>query len=103
MNFITITTCPVRRRDQLWVSDATGVLTRQGWLYLVAVLDVFTRRVIGWGMSPILMPHWSFAALRMALSYADPLTPSSSTPTGVASLPALLIASSSPNMVSSLP
>ena len=33
----------VRRRDQVWASDATGVLTSEGWLYLVAVLDLFSR------------------------------------------------------------
>ena len=44
----------VRRSNQVWVSDATAVLTGQGWLYLVAVLDVFTRRVVGWAMSQIL-------------------------------------------------
>jgi len=32
----------VRRSNQVWVSDATAVLTGQGWLYLVSVLDVFT-------------------------------------------------------------
>ncbi len=37
----------VGRSNQVWVSDATAVLTGQGWLYLVAVLDVFTRRVVG--------------------------------------------------------
>src|SRR5438128_8621692 len=41
----------VRHSNQVWVSDATAVLTGQGWLYLVAVLDVFTRRVGGWAMS----------------------------------------------------
>ena len=40
----------VQRPDQVWTTDATCVLTGQGWLYLVAVLDVFTRRVIGWAM-----------------------------------------------------
>ena len=44
----------VRRPNQVWVTDATCVLTAQGWLYLVAVLDVFTRRVVGWAMSQIL-------------------------------------------------
>ena len=42
----------VQRPNQLWVTDATGVLTGRGWLYLIAVLDVFTRRVIGWPMEP---------------------------------------------------
>ena len=62
----------VRRPDQLWVSDATGVLTAQGWLYLVAVLDVFSRRVIGWAMSPILDAPLVSAALCMALAQRRP-------------------------------
>jgi putative transposase len=62
----------VRRPDQLWVSDATGVLTGQGWLYLVAVLDVFSRRVIGWAMSSILDAPLVSTALRMALAQRRP-------------------------------
>jgi len=42
------------RPDQLWVTDATCVLTGEGWLYLVAVLDACTRRVLGWSMGAIL-------------------------------------------------
>jgi putative transposase len=34
----------VRRRDQVWATDATCVLTGQGWLYVVALLDLYTRR-----------------------------------------------------------
>jgi len=50
---------PVRKRkvyrpNQVWTTDATCILTAQGWLYLVAVLDVFSRRVIGWAMSQLL-------------------------------------------------
>jgi transposase InsO family protein len=50
------------------MTDATCVLTGQGWLYLVAVLDVFSRRVIGWAMSQLLDAPLVIAALRMALS-----------------------------------
>jgi putative transposase len=57
----------VQRPDQVWATDATCVLTGQGWLYLVAVLDVFTRRVIGWAMSQILDARLVIAALHMAL------------------------------------
>lgn len=57
----------VHRPDQVWVTDATCVLTGQGWLYLVAVLDIFTRRVIGWAMHQILDAGLVIAALRMAL------------------------------------
>ncbi len=47
-------------------------LTRQGWPYLVAVLDVFSRRVVGWAMSPILDAPLASAALCMALSQRRP-------------------------------
>jgi putative transposase len=57
----------VKRLNQVWTTDATCVLTGQGWLYLVAVLDVFTRRVIGWAMHQILDTQLVIAALRMAL------------------------------------
>jgi putative transposase len=60
------------RPDQLWVTDATCVLTGEGWLYVVAVLDAFTRRVLGWSMGSILDALMTIAALRMALSRRRP-------------------------------
>ncbi|HMC58323.1 MAG TPA: IS3 family transposase [Candidatus Solibacter sp.] len=63
----------VQRRDQVWVSDATGILTAQGWLYLVAVLDLFSRRILGWAMSPTLDAPLVSAALRMALRQRRPV------------------------------
>jgi transposase InsO family protein len=62
----------IQRSNQVWVSDATGILTAQGWLYLVAVLDVFTRRVVGWAMSTSLDAPLVIAALRMALMQRQP-------------------------------
>jgi len=62
----------VQRADQVWVTDATCILTGQGWLYLVAVLDVYTRRVIGWAMHQILDARLVIAALRMALLQRRP-------------------------------
>src|SRR5213596_1261578 len=58
----------VRRPNQVWVTDITCVLTAQGWLYLVAVLDIFSRRVIGWAMSQLLDTALTSAALRMAIN-----------------------------------
>jgi len=58
----------VRRPNQVWATDATCVLTARGWLYLVAVLDVFSRRVIGWAMSQLLDASLVITALRMALN-----------------------------------
>jgi len=58
--------------DQVWVTDATGVLTAQGWLYIVAVLDVYTRRVLGWAMHERLEATVPIAALQMAISRRRP-------------------------------
>ena len=57
-----------RRPNQVWATDATCVLTGQGRLYLVAVLNVFSQRVLGWAMSQILDAPLVIAALRMALN-----------------------------------
>jgi putative transposase len=65
----------VQRPDQVWTTDATCVLTGQGWLYLVAVLDVFTRRVIGWAMHQLLDAQLVITALRMALAQRCPHQP----------------------------
>ena len=62
----------VQRPNQVWATDATGILTGQGWLYLVAVLDLCSRRVVGWAMSPILDAPLTIAALRMALRQRRP-------------------------------
>jgi transposase InsO family protein len=48
------------------------VLTGEGWLYLVAVLDVCTRRVLGWAMGSILDAAMTIAALQMALHRRRP-------------------------------
>jgi putative transposase len=56
-----------QRPDQAWVTDATCVLTNQGWLYLVAVLDIYTRRVLGWAMHERLEAKVMIAALEMAV------------------------------------
>lgn len=61
-----------RRPDQVWVTDATCVLTGQGWLYVVAILDIHTRRVIGWAMHESLDARLCLAALRMALTQRRP-------------------------------
>ena len=41
----------VNRHDKAWVSDTTFIATREGWLYLAVILDLFSRQVIGWVMS----------------------------------------------------
>jgi len=41
----------VDQHDKAWVSDTTFIGTREGWLYLAVILDLFSRQVIGWSMS----------------------------------------------------
>jgi transposase InsO family protein len=41
----------VYSQDKAWVSDTTFIATREGWLYLAVILDLFSRQVIGWAMS----------------------------------------------------
>jgi transposase InsO family protein len=36
--------------DTVWVSDITLIWTREGWVYLAAILDVFNRKIVGWSM-----------------------------------------------------
>lgn len=59
-------------KDQVWVADITYVPTRQGWLYLATVLDVHSRRIVGWAMSH--RPDQALAsdALAMALTHRNP-------------------------------
>ena len=38
------------RPDQVWLADITYIPTSQGWLYLAVILDLFTRKVVGWAM-----------------------------------------------------
>jgi len=53
--------------NQKWVSDFTYIATEEGWLYLAIVLDLFSRKVVGWAMSPTMDTALVVTALRMAL------------------------------------
>ena len=58
--------------DRLWVADVTYVRTDQGWLYLAAVVDCFSRRVVGWSMADHLRTELVADALEMAISRRRP-------------------------------
>lgn len=53
--------------NRVWAGDITYVPTREGWLYLAVVLDLFSRRVIGWSMSHSLESRLVLDALQMAV------------------------------------
>jgi transposase InsO family protein len=52
--------------NQVWLSDITYLWTREGWLYVCAVLDLFTRRIVGWAMAEHMTRELVLDALRMA-------------------------------------
>ncbi len=58
--------------DEIWVSDITYVETGEGWLYLAGVLDLYSRRLIGWAMGSSLATALPLAALHMALRRRRP-------------------------------
>lgn len=58
--------------NEAWFADITYVRTRQGWLYLAAVMDVWSRKVVGWSMGPRMGAEIADDALRMALARRNP-------------------------------
>lgn len=57
-----------KRESKAWVSDITYIRTKQGWLYLTTVIDLFDRKVIGWSLSNTMKAKdTSVKSLRMAL------------------------------------
>ena len=55
------------RANQFWVTDITFIRTWEGWLYLAVILDLFSRRVVGWAMQSHLRAELALEALHMAL------------------------------------
>jgi putative transposase len=58
-----VAACP----NQIWLADLTFIPTDEGWLYLATVMDLFSRRIIGWAMAARMTDELSQQALRMAL------------------------------------
>jgi len=74
--------------NQKWIADFTYIWTAEGWLYVAVVIDLFSRRVIGWSMSATMMPSsspmpWSWRSGDVASH-----TLCCTTPTRAASTPA---------------
>jgi len=58
--------------NDLWLSDITYIPTREGWLYLAAVLDAYSRALVGWAMSRTLDTKLAMDALNMAIAHRGP-------------------------------
>jgi transposase InsO family protein len=62
----------VQQANQVWLADITYVWTREGWLYLAAVEDLYSRKVVGWSMSKRLTRCLVTDALEMAIDRRFP-------------------------------
>jgi len=58
--------------NQKWLTDITYIPTQEGWLYLAVVLDLFSRRIIGWAMSDRMTSDLTMDALKMAIRQRRP-------------------------------
>ena len=58
--------------NRRWASDITQVWTQQGWLYLSVVMDLYSRRIVGWAMDRAVGRHLVCEAPTMALGYRQP-------------------------------
>ncbi|NJO56407.1 MAG: IS3 family transposase [Rhodospirillales bacterium] len=62
----------VEAPDTVWLGDLTYIWTAEGWLYLAAVMDLASRRIVGWSMGSRITQELTQAALRMALERRRP-------------------------------
>jgi putative transposase len=60
------------RPDQVWLADITYIPTGEGWLYLAVILDLFTRKLVGWAMREHMRAELTMAALTMAVQRRRP-------------------------------
>lgn len=58
--------------NQIWVADITYIPTREGWLYLAGIMDLHSRRIVGWSMSASIDSKLVLSALSMALLHRTP-------------------------------
>ncbi|WHX28119.1 IS3 family transposase [Virgibacillus halodenitrificans] len=62
----------VDKPGAVWVGDITYVWTREGWLYLATIMDLFSRRIIGWEMSRRMTKELTITALKRAINQQPP-------------------------------
>jgi transposase InsO family protein len=64
----------VIRPNAVWAGDMTYIPTAEGWLYLAVVLDLFSRRIVGWSMGPAITAELACRALDMAWYSRSPVS-----------------------------
>jgi transposase InsO family protein len=60
-------------QDRVWAGDVTAIWTRDGWLFLAHLMDLFSRRIVGWEMSEANDTNLALGALRSAVRRRQPL------------------------------
>lgn len=63
----------VQAPNRVWLTDITYIRTFEGWLYLAAVMDLFSRNIVGWSMSETMTTDLTLSALNMAIQSRRPL------------------------------
>ncbi|MEN5149391.1 IS3 family transposase [Pseudomonas orientalis] len=58
--------------NQSWVADITYIRTRSGWLYLAAVMDLYSRKIVGWSMAPHMRAELVCSAMQLAITQRQP-------------------------------
>ena len=77
--------------NQKWAGDISYIWTSEGWIYLAVILDLYSRRVIGWAVSNRMKRNLAIRALNMAVALWQPfegccddrLNPSNTVPTSI--------------------
>ena len=58
--------------NRAWAADITYIRTRQGWLYLAVVIELYSRKIVGWSMAPTMPAELVCLALQMAIAQRQP-------------------------------
>jgi putative transposase len=62
----------VSKHNQAWVTDITYIPTNEGWLYLASVMDLYSRKIVGWAMDKTMTKELVIDALKMAYQCEKP-------------------------------
>ena len=62
----------VDRPNQFWVADITYIYTQEGWLYLSTIMDLYSRKIVGWSMNHRITQELVMRALNMAIKQRKP-------------------------------
>ena len=71
-NRLRLRSSPLQHPDEVWAADITYVPTAEGWLYVAGVLDLHSRKLVGWSMGEDLSTALPMSALKMALHQRRP-------------------------------